>query len=106
MIRFNYQVSRDEIIVNLSAELSKWGGFMFGDINHGSLSVLNGSLSIRADYSFSYEYVDVEITEKPDYVTIEIIEDALKPFFQKGELALFRSLLEEVSAPEEALALA
>ncbi len=103
MIRFNYQISRDDILANLKRELSRWGGFAVGDINNGGFSVLEGSLRIRAAYSFTFEHVYLDIVDKPNYVTMEIIEDALKPFFEKGELALFISLLEEVSAPEDAL---
>lgn len=103
MISFSYETSRDDILADLKRELADWGGFVVGDINNGGFSVLEDSLRIRAAYSFSYENVYIDIVDKPDYVTLEIIEDALKPFFETGELALFRSLLEEVSAPEEAL---
>lgn len=103
MISFSYQISRDEILANLKRELAHWGGMVVGDINNGGFSVLEGSQRIRAAYSFTFELVYIDIVDKPDYVTMDIMEEALKPFFEKGELALFISLLEEVSAPEEAL---
>lgn len=101
MIRFSYEISRDEILSDLRRELTRWGGFLVGDINNGGFSVLEDSIRIRAAYSFSYAYVYVDIVDKPEYVSLQIIEDALKPFFENGELALFTSLLEEVSAAEE-----
>lgn len=100
MIRFSYEKTRDELLANLKGELSRWGGFLVGDINNGGFSVLEGQLRIRAAYSFSFAYVYVDIVDKPDYVSLQIIEDALRPFFEKGEIALFGSLLEEVATTE------
>ncbi len=102
MIHFSYQLTREEIITSLST-LTVWGGHLIGDMNSGGFSVLEGDNRIRAAYTFTHEYVYMDIVEKPDYVTMEIIEESLLPLFDHGSLALFESLLEEIANREDEL---
>ncbi len=103
MILFSYQRSREEIVTNLRSGLSAWGGHLVGDINSGGFSVLEDANRICAAYRFTYEHVYMDIVDKPDYVTDDIIEEALRPLFDQGSFALFESLLEEVANPEDEL---
>lgn len=105
-IRFDYKISRDDFMADFKRLLVKNQGYLLGDINRGRFSALQHGIRIHGSYYFTHEWLYLEIVNKPDYVSLEIIEQSLQPFFEKGSLDLFKELLEEITKLEQESALA
>lgn len=73
-----FSESAEDFLVKAKSGITSAGGIFFGDVNAGNFSISTFVGAIAGTYTFRGSTLQVEITDKPMFLSCSMIEEELR----------------------------